>query len=181
MLLNPVVTDAAVPLTPVLAPCVVSVALPMPVIEQPLASPSIEPVSVLPYRTKQSPPPPLHGFFFLMIRRLPRSTLFPHTTLSRLSELRALVPVLELAVAPDQVLATSRPCSVPLPCRSVMLLNPVVTDAAVPLKPVVAPCVVSVALPMPVIEPPLASPSIEPVSVLPPRANTSTPAPPFRL
>src|SRR5437867_8476472 len=32
-------------------------------------------------------------FFFLMIRRPPRSTLFPYTTLFR-SELRALAPVL---------------------------------------------------------------------------------------
>src|SRR5258706_8665930 len=88
---------------------------------------------------------------------------------------------LRLPVSTDQVLATSRPCSVPLPCRSVMLLNPVVTDAAVPLKRFVAPCAVIHALPKPVIEPLFASPSIEPVSVLPPRANTSTPAPPFRL
>src|SRR5258706_9432658 len=88
---------------------------------------------------------------------------------------------LRLPVSTDQVLATSRPCSVPLPCRSVMLLNPVVTDAAVPLKPVVAPCAHVCTPPTHVIRPPFSSSSIKPVSVLPPRANTSTPAPPFRL
>src|SRR5258706_8130563 len=86
---------------------------------------------------------------------------------------------LQLPVSTDQVLATSRPCSVPLPCRSVMLLNPVVTDAAVQIETAHACTPVTDQLRMPAFASPLTSPSIEPVSVLPPRANTSTPAPPF--
>src|SRR5258706_504267 len=58
-----------------------------------------------------------------------------------------------------------------------MLLKPVETFALVPLKPVVPPSAVKVALPIPVIEPPAASPSIEPVSVLVALFIKSTAAP----
>src|SRR6266498_5053941 len=48
----------------------------------------------------------LEFFFFLMIRRPPRSTLFPYTTLFRSD--RALVTVHPVAVAPDRVEAQLR-------------------------------------------------------------------------
>src|SRR2546430_3077391 len=42
--------------------------------------------------------PDLHGFFFLMIRRPPRSTLFPYTTLFRSAGIEQLLGGVDVAV-----------------------------------------------------------------------------------
>src|SRR3712207_7729070 len=45
----------------------------------------------------------VHSFFFLMIRRPPRSTLFPYTTLFRSSELAARHPSVEFVFGSENV------------------------------------------------------------------------------
>src|SRR6202790_5835875 len=50
-----------------------------------------------------------HSFFFLMIRRPPRSTLFPYTTLFRSSHRRPrLRPVLQKGCCPEEILFEDR-------------------------------------------------------------------------
>src|SRR2546428_5624299 len=60
-------------------------------------------------RTRYSAPPSTSFFFFLMIRRPPRSTLFPYTTLFRSSSAPRIVPVSILRRATSRASRSENP------------------------------------------------------------------------